>query len=141
MLRAGDLDRVSSPTFALDATFWYPLGDGVRQVTLGGADVVLPLPSGWDPFAILPDAHYASTRTVDVIADNVADPSVYRVLESVGGGPFRVGDGPAVPQSVDVANLVRLADGSVVGTQWDWDNGQTYFVCSVDNGTSWRPHC
>lgn len=140
-LRQFDQDRVASPTFGTDHTFWYEGWLDVEQVTLGGADVHLSLPSGWVPLVVLPGGNYAATRDVEVIAALGDQPDSYAVMDSRGGAPFRLVRRVDMPAGVDVFTMVRIPDGSLFGTRWPWDESPGGFVCSRDGGLSWRASC
>jgi len=141
VLHQFDQDRVASPTFGRDHTFWYEGWLDVEQVTLGGADVHLALPAGWVPLVVLPGGNYAATRDVEVIAALGDQPDSYAVMDSRGGAAFRLVQRIDMPAGVDVFTMVRMPDGSLYGTRWPWDESPGGFVCSRDGGITWRASC
>lgn len=129
-----------SPTFGVDQTLWYAGTDDIDQVTMSGTGARRRLPADWYPMAVIPDANYATTRTLEVIAGG-NDPSAYVVFRSVRGGPFAPVDDRSFPAEVNVASLRRLPDGSLIGTDWPWGDSADALVCSRDDARSWGAAC
>ena len=131
-----------SPTFGGDQTLWYSNWHDISQVTMSGDDTTLSLPAGWEPLALIPDARYATTRTLEVIATGDSSQAQrFAVFASVGGGPLTMVSGRDLPQVLNLQSLQRLPDGSIVGVDWNYGDTPGGMECSRDDARSWHPTC